>query len=100
MLFRYKKTYGYIMAEIIKFDFTKTRLNEEHIYMKKLIRIRDEIENHLMQSSLNENDDLAIALAAGRYAAMKLTQLTGEEDTRSFINDCIRTTLNNKKQEL
>ena len=61
----------------------------------KLIRIRDDIEDYLCQASLNEKDELAVALAAGRYAAMKLAQLTGEVDTKEFFQDCIKTTLSN-----
>ena len=44
--------------------------------------------------SIIEEDDLAIALAAGRYASMKLAKLTGEESTKNFFNECIKTTLN------
>ena len=86
------------MAQIIKFDFTKTKFNENNAYKKKLIRIRDEIEHYLTLSTLNENDQLAVALAAGRFATMKITQLTGEFETRSFINDCIKTTLDNNNK--
>ena len=84
------------MAQIIKIDFSKTKYNEDEIYKKKLIRIRDEIEDYLILSSINEDDELAIALAAGRFATMQLTKLTGEDETRSFVNDCIETTLKNK----
>ena len=88
------------MAQIIKIDFSKTKYNEDEIYIKKLIRIRDEIEDYLILSSINEDDELAIALAAGRFAAMQLTKLTGEDETRSFVNDCIDTTLKNKNKYL
>jgi hypothetical protein len=86
------------MAQIIKIDFSKTKFNEDEIYKKKLIRIRDEIEDYLILSSVNEDDELAIALAAGRFATMQLTKLTGEDETRSFVNDCIETTLKNKNE--
>jgi len=86
------------MAEIINIDFSKTKYSEDEIYIKKLIRIRDEIENYLILSSVNEDDELAIALAAGRFATMQLTKLTGEDETRSFVNDCIETTLKNKNE--
>ena len=86
------------MAQIIKIDFSKTKYNEDEIYKKKLIRIRDEIEDYLILSSVNEDDELAIALAAGRFATMQLTKLTGEDETRSFVNDCIETTLKNKNE--
>ena len=86
------------MAQIIKLDFSKTKFNEDEIYKNKLIRIRDEIEDYLILSSVNEDDELAIALAAGRFAAMQLTKLTGEDETRSFVNDCIETTIKNKNE--
>ena len=86
------------MAEIINIDFSKTKYSEDEIYIKKLIRIRDEIENYLILSSVNEDDELAIALAAGRFATMQLTKLTGEDETRIFVNDCIETTLKNKNE--
>ena len=86
------------MAQIIKIDFSKTKYNEDEIYIKKLIRIRDEIEDYLILSSVNEDDELAIALAAGRFATMQLTKLTGEDETRSFVNDCIETTIKNKNE--
>ena len=86
------------MAQIIKIDFSKTKYNEDEIYIKKLIRIRDEIEDYLILSSINEDDELAIALAAGRFATMQLTKLTGEDETRNFVNDCIETTIKNKNE--
>ena len=86
------------MAQIIEFDFVKKNLTEDEIYKKKLIRIRDEIEDYLILSSINEDDGLAIALAAGRFATMQLTKLTGENETRSFMNECIETTLKNKSE--
>ena len=86
------------MAQIIKIDFSKTKYNEDEIYKKKLIRIRDEIEDYLILSSVNEDDELAIALGAGRFATMQLTKLTGEDETKSFVNDCIETTLKNKNE--
>ena len=81
------------MGQIIKLDFSSYNTNQEDLYEQKLIRIRDEIEDYLNQASLIEVDDLAIALAAGRYASMKLTKLTGEESTKKFFNECIKTTL-------
>ena len=81
------------MGQIIKLDFSSNNTNQEDFYEKKLIRIRDEIEDYLNQASTIEEDDLAIALAAGRYASMKLAILTGEENTKKFFNECIKTTL-------
>ena len=81
------------MGQIIKLDFSSYNTNQEDLYEQKLIRIRDEIEDYLYKASTIEGDDLAIALAAGRYASMKLTKITGEESTKEFFNECIKTTL-------
>ena len=81
------------MGQIIKIDFSSCNANHEYLFKKKLIRIRDEIEDYLNHTSIIEEDDLAIALAAGRYASMKLAKLTGEESTKKFFNECIKTTL-------
>ena len=84
------------MGQLIKLNFSSYNTNQENLYEKKLIRIRDEIEDYLNQTSATEKDDLSIALAAGRYASMKLAKLTGEESTKKFFNECIKTTLNQK----
>ena len=81
------------MGQIITVDFSLPNNNQKCTYEKKLIRIRDEIEDYLNNTALSEKDDLAIALAAGRYASMKLAQLTGEKSTKKFINECIKTSL-------
>ena len=81
------------MGLVIKLNFSSPSEKEELLYEKKLIRVRDEIEDYLRNVSNAEKDELAIALAAGRYASMKLTQLTGEESTKKFINECIKTSL-------
>ena len=88
------------MGQIVKLNFSNVNYNknityESKVYEQKLIRIRDDIEDYLCQASVNEKDELAVALAAGRYAAMKLAQLTGEVDTKEFFQDCIETTLSN-----
>jgi hypothetical protein len=88
------------MGQVVKLKFPSINRNENTVYKhkdyeEKLIRIRDEIEDYLCQISINENDELAVALAAGRYATMKLAQLTGGKNTKSFVDDCIKTTLNN-----
>ena len=88
------------MGQVVKLNFPSINKNENTVYERKnyedkLIRIRDEIEDYLCQISINESDELAVALAAGRYATMKLAQLTGEKNTKSFVDDCIKTTLNN-----
>ena len=84
------------MGQIIKLDFSSYRTNQEDLYKQKLIRIRDDIEDYLNETSTIEEDDLAIALAAGRYASMKLAKLTGEESTKKFFIECIKTTLKQK----
>ena len=84
------------MGQVIRLDFSSSNNEEDLLYEKKLIRIRDEIENYLRNESIAERDELAIALAAGRYASMKLAQLTGEESTIKFINECIKTTLKDR----
>ena len=88
------------MGQIVKLNFSNINDNsnvvyEHKVYEQKLLRIRDDIEDYLYQASLNEKDELAVALAAGRFAAMKLAQLTGEVDTKEFFQDCIKTTLSN-----
>ena len=94
----YEDWMGFKMGQIVKLNFSNVNDNrniiyEHKVYEQKLIRIRDDIEDYLCQASLNEKDELAVALAAGRYAAMKLAQLTGEVDTKEFFQDCIKTTL-------
>lgn len=81
------------MGQIINVNF-KSSIEEEHSeYREKLIRIRDDIEIYLDNQTSIENDELAIALAAGRYATMKLVELTGQHETINFVNDCIKTSL-------
>ena len=84
------------MGQIIRLNFSSSKNDEDLLYERKLIRIRDEIEDYLSNVSISERDELAIALAAGRYASMKLAQLTCKESTIKFINECIQTTLKNK----
>ena len=61
----------------------KYNKNQEDLYEKKLIRIRDEIEDYLNKASTIEGDDLAIALAAGRYVYdVEITQTSGSVKTR------------------
>ena len=84
------------MGQVIKLDFSSSSDEENLLYEKKLIRIRDEIEDYLRNVSDAEQDELAIALAAARYGTMKLSQITGEESTIKFINECIKTTLKDR----
>ena len=81
------------MGQLIKIDFNKLDNKKVTNYRNKLVRIRDEIEDYLNLVTRNEKDELAIALAAGRFATMKLTQLTGEIESKTLVNECIITTL-------
>ena len=85
------------MGQLIKIDFKNLHNKKDIMYKDKLVRIRDEIEDYLQTTCTDENDALAVALAAGRFATMKLTQLTGEDETKNFINQCINTTLKVEK---
>ena len=87
------------MGQVIRLDFSSPNKTEDLLYQKKLIRIRDDIEYYLKNVSITENDELAIALAAGRYASMKLAQLIDEESTKKFFDNCIETTLNNRNSK-
>ena len=87
------------MGQVIQLNFSSSIKDENFLYKNKLIRIRDEIEDYLRNASTAENDELAIALAAGRYASMKLAQLTDEESTKKFFDNCIETTLNNRNSK-
>ena len=82
------------MGQVIRLKFSSSNNEEDLIYENKLIRIRDEIEDYLNRVSTVEKDELAIALAAGRFASMKLARLTDEHSTKKFFNECIKTTLN------
>ena len=54
-------------------------------------KIRDGIENLLNTASAVNRDPLAIALAAGRYASMRLYQMQGRAETMAFFDNCIQT---------
>ena len=84
------------MGQIINVNF-KSSIEEEYSeYREKLIRIRDDIEIYLDNQTSIENDELAIALAAGRYATMKLVELTGQNETINFVNNSIKTSLRDR----
>jgi hypothetical protein len=57
----------------------------------KIERIRDSIEIALEDVAMNENMPLTVAMAAGRYAAMRLFQLQGRAETMAFLDQCIVT---------
>ena len=80
------------MANVINLkNHIKNKYNEQLISKIRLCRIRDDIEEKLNYYSIIENNELAVSLSSGRYAAMKLTKLIGKEDTIQFFQDCIET---------
>tara|TARA_B100000963_G_scaffold335765_1_gene330188 strand:- start:68 stop:322 length:255 start_codon:yes stop_codon:yes gene_type:complete len=80
------------MANVINLNnHIKNKYDEQLITKIKLCKIRDDIEKKLNNYSIIENNELAVSLSSGRYAAMKLTKLIGKEDTIQFFQDCIET---------
>ena len=80
------------MANVINLNnYHKDNDAEKLITKIKLCRIRDEIEEKLNDYSIIENNELAVSLSSGRYAAMKLTKLIGKEESIQFFQDCIDT---------
>ena len=57
----------------------------------KIEQIRDSIEAALEDVAAAENMPLTVAMAAGRYAAMRLFQLQGRAETMAFLDQCIVT---------
>ena len=57
----------------------------------KIEEIRDSIEVALEDVAITENMPLTVAMAAGRYAAMRLFQLQGRAETMAFLDQCIVT---------
>ena len=57
----------------------------------KYIKIRDEVESLLFNYALNKKDLWAVSLAAGRFAAMNLEKIDGEEKAMDFFKNCIDT---------
>jgi hypothetical protein len=58
---------------------------------QKVEAVRDHIESQLESMASQENMPLTVAMAAGRYAAMRLFQLQGRAETMAFIDQCIIT---------
>ena len=80
------------MANVINLNnHIKYKCNKQLLSKTELCRIRDDIEEKLNNYSVIENNELAVSLSSGRYAAMKLTKLIGKEDTIQFFQDCIET---------
>ena len=57
----------------------------------KVEQIRDSIEVALEDVAKTENMPLTVAMAAGRYAAMRMFQLQGRAETMAFMDQCIVT---------
>ncbi len=80
------------MANVINLnDHIKYKCDKQLLSKIKLCRIRDDIEEKLNNYSVIENNELAVSLSSGRYAAMKLTRLIGKQDTIQFFQDCVET---------
>ena len=87
------------MGEIIQFNRhhaeSKTVTNDVTELSKKDVhkveQIRDSIETALEKVATSENMPLTVAMAAGRYAAMRMFQLQGRAETMAFMDQCIVT---------
>ena len=87
------------MGEIIQFNQhragSKTLTNDVIVLSKKdahkIEQIRDSIETALEKVATFENMPLTVAMAAGRYAAMRMFQLQGRGETMAFMNQCVVT---------
>ena len=66
-----------------------TELSKKDIY--KVEQIRDSIETALEKVATTENMPLTVAMAAGRYAAMRMFQLQGRAETMAFMDQCVVT---------
>jgi len=87
------------MGEIIQFNQhraePKTVTSNVIVLSKKDVhkveQIRDSIETALEEVAISENMPLTVAMAAGRYAAMRMFQLQGRAETMAFMDQCIVT---------
>ena len=87
------------MGEIIQFNKrhaeTETVTNDVMALSKKdahkVEHIRDSIETALEKVAKSENMPLTVAMAAGRYAAMRMFQLQGRAETMAFMDQCVVT---------
>ena len=73
----------------LEVDFNRPTLSKKDTY--KIEKIRDSIEVALEEVATDENMPLTVAMAAGRYAAMRLFQLQGRAETMAFMDQCIIT---------
>ena len=87
------------MGEIIQFNQHRAESNtvtDDVIVLskkdvRKIEQIRDSIETALEEVSISEDMPLTVAMAAGRYAAMRMFQLQGRAETMAFMDQCIVT---------
>ena len=87
------------MGEIIQFNQHRAEskiLNNDVIVLskkdvRKVEQIRDSIETALEKVATSENMPLTVAMAAGRYAAMRMFQLQGRAETMAFMDQCVVT---------
>ena len=87
------------MGEIIQFNQHRTELesatndvielSKNDFY--KVEHIRDSIETALEKVAASENMPLTVAMAAGRYAAMRMFQIQGRAETMAFMDECVLT---------
>jgi hypothetical protein len=87
------------MGEIIQFNKHRAdpkgvtndvvELSKKDVY--KIEQIRDSIETALEKVATSENMPLTVAMAAGRYAAMRMFQLQGRAETMAFMDQCVVT---------
>ena len=68
-------------------DVIELSKNDVH----KVENIRDSIETALEKVATSENMPLTVAMAAGRYAAMRMFQLQGRAETMAFMDQCVVT---------
>ena len=66
-----------------------TELSKKDV--QKVEQIRDSIETALEKVATSENMPLTVAMAAGRYAAMRMFQLQGRAETMAFMDQCVVT---------
>ena len=76
-------------ASVAAITDNKTMLSRKEAF--KIEQIRDTIEVALEDVAATENMPLTVAMAAGRYAAMRLFQLQGRAETMAFLDQCIVT---------
>ena len=87
------------MGEIIQFNQHRTEsktladdviaLSKDDVH--KVENIRDSIETALEKVANSEKMPLTVAMAAGRYAAMRMFQIQGRAETMAFMDECVVT---------